>query len=181
MRAIPARIKTAKGVAAQKIKEAKQQAKQEWEAARKQVKGPGTMHRLKRLFVAELPVHPQYLDAGTLYFAEAQEPLDFGSEQLTPEAASSIGTLPPEGSLVRALLVTPLSSASTQRGEEVEAVVSQPLFDGKRLILPQGSRLKGLVAQVRPARYMHHNGQLRMVRRALSLPSGVGERVHASV
>ena len=173
--------KTVNEVAAEKIKEAKHQAKQEWEAAMGQVKKPGRMHRLKRRFVAELPIHPQYIDAGTLYFVEVEVPLDFGMEELTPETASSMGTVPPEGSLVRALLVTPLSSATTQKDEEVEAVVSQPLFDGKRLVLPQGSRLKGSVVQVQPARYMHRNGQLRIVLHQLLLPGGVEELVLASL
>jgi len=145
------------------------------------VKQPGKMRRLKRLLLAELPVHPQYIEAGTVYFAETREPLDFGSEVLTPEAASSIRTPPPEGSLVHALLLTPLSSASTQKDAPVEAIVSQPLFEGKQLIVPQGSRLKGSVAQVRPARYMHHNGQLRIVLHELIPPGGVGEQVAASL
>ena len=108
-----------------------------------QVKEPGKIHRIERFALAQLPVHPQYIDAGTVYFAELQEPLDFGTEPLTPQLASSIGTTPPDGSVVKARLVTPLSSATANKGDEVEAVVSRPLFDGDRLILPQGSMLKG--------------------------------------
>ena len=96
-------------------------------------------------------MHPQYIDAGTVYFAELQEPLDFGTEPLTPRMASSIGAAPADGSVVQARLMTPLSSATAKKGDEVEAVVSRPLFDGDRLILPQGSFLKGLVVQVQPA------------------------------
>src|ERR1700690_2990371 len=100
-----------------KSKEAKQQAKQEWNNAMKQVQEPGKIHRIERYAVAQLPVHPQYVEAGTVYFAELQQPLDFGSEILSPELASSIGATPPEGSVVHALLVTPLSSAIAQKSD----------------------------------------------------------------
>jgi len=173
--------KTTNEIAAEKIREAKQQAKQEWDITMGQVKKPGRMHRLKRTFLAQLPVHPQYIDAGTLYFAEVQAPVEVGTEKPAPDVASQIDTFPPEGSLVRALLVTPLNSSTTKKGEDVEAVVSQPLFDGNRLLLPQGSRLKGSVVQVQPARYMHRNGQLRIVLHQLRPPGGMDEQVNASI
>jgi len=177
----PDTTKGVKSVAAEKKKQAKQQARQEWDAAMKQVKAPGKAHRLERVAVAQLPVHPQYIDAGTVYFAELQQPLDFGSEPFSAEAAASLGGPPPPGSFVHALLATPLSSASSQKGDEVEAVLSQPLFDGKRLVLPQGSRLKGTVIQVRPARSMSRGGQLRVVFHELVPPSGIAAKVDASL
>lgn len=166
--------KGVKDVASEKAKEAKEEAKREWEAAMQQVKQPGKLHKVERYLVAQLPIHPQYIDAGTVYFAELQEPLDFGSEPLTPEMAASLGAAPPPGSFVRTLLVTPLNSASTPKGAPVEAILSQPLFDGKHLILPQGCRLRGSVVQVEPARYMSRNGKLRMVFHELLPPQGSG-------
>jgi hypothetical protein len=168
-----------KDAASEKAKEAKQQAKQEWDNAMKQVKQPGKVHRIERYALAELPVHPQYIDAGTMYFVELQQPLDFGSEPLTPQLASSIGRVPPNGSVVHARLATPLNSATAQKGDKVEAALTQPLFDGNRLILPQGSRMKGSIVQVRSARYMSHNGQLRFVFHELVLPDGVEQKVDA--
>lgn len=173
--------KGAKQAVSEKMKAARQEAKREWESAMKQVKAPGKMHRLSRFAVAQLPAHPQYIDAGTLYFAELQEPLDFGAEPLTAKTASAIGTSPPPGSLVHALLVTPLNSATTQKGAEVEAVLSQPLFDGDRLLLPQGSKLKGTVLQAQPARRMARNGELRIVFHELVPPDGVAQKVDASL
>ncbi len=173
--------KSAKEAVSEKIKQAREEAKREWDNALKQVKAPGKMHRLGRYGVAQLPVHPQYIDAGTLYFAELQEPLDFGTEPLTPKTAASIGTPPPAGSLVHAVLVTPLNSATTQKGEAVEAVLSQPLFDGDRLLLPQGSRLKGSVLQVQPARRLARNGELRIVFHELVPPDGIAQKVDASL
>jgi hypothetical protein len=174
--------KEAKGVkdaAAQKAKEAKEEAKREWDAAMQQVKQPGKFHKAERYVIAELPIHPHYIDAGTVYFAELQEPLDFGTEPLTPEMAASLGAAPPPGSYVRTLLATPLNSASTAKGAPVEAILSQPLFDGTRLILPQGCRLRGSVVQVQPARYMSRNGQLRMVFHELLPPQGAGGQIVA--
>jgi len=173
--------KGAKDAAAEKAKDAKHQAKQEWDNAINQVKAPGKVHRLERYAVGELPVHPQYINAGTVYFAELQEPLDFGTEPLTTQMASSIGATPADGSVVEARLVTPLSSATAQKGDAVEAVVSRPLFDGDRLIVPQGSRLKGSVVQVQPAHRPNRNGELRLVFHDLVLPEGVEQKVEASL
>jgi hypothetical protein len=171
--------KGTKDAASEKAKEAKEEAKREWEAAMQQVQQPGKFHKAERYVVAQLPIHPHYIDAGTVYFAELQEPLDFGVEPLTPEMAASLGAAPPPGSFVRTLLVTPLNSASTLKGAPVEAILSQPLFDGKRLILPQGCRLRGSVVQVQPARYMSRNGQLRMVFHELLPPQGAGGEIVA--
>ena len=174
-----AKKKTVKSGAEDKANQAKQQAKQAWDNALEQIEAPGKVHRLKRYAISLLPVHPQYIDPGTAYFAELQEPLDFGSEPLTSELASSIGTTPPDGSIVHARLVTPLSSALAQKGDRVEAVVSQPLSDGTRLIVPQGSFLKGSVVQVVSARRLSRNGQLRFVFHELVLPDGVEQKIDA--
>ncbi len=165
--------------ASEKAKQAREQGKREWNAAMRQVKQPGKMHRIKRAAVSQLPAHPQYVDAGTVYFAELQDPLPFGSEPLTPQLASSLASPPPDGSLVHARLVTPLSSATARKGEEVVAIVSQPLFEGDRLIIPQGASLKGSVVQGEPARHLKHNGQLRFVFHDLVLPNGLDQKVDA--
>src|SRR5229473_1929930 len=153
--------KSRKGIkdrASEKTKEAKQQAKQQWEAAMKQLK-----------------------TAGRVYFAELDDPLDFGSEAMTPQLSASLGSALPEGAVVRARLLTALSSATAQKGQDVEAVLSRPLFDGDRLILPQGSHLKGTVRQVQPARRMKRNGQLRISFLELVPPDGVEQKVHATL
>jgi hypothetical protein len=148
----------------------------------KQLKTPGRMHRLKRYVGAQLPVHAQYIPAGTVYFAELNAPLDFGTEVMTPEMASSIGGPLPPGSVVHARLITPLTSATAQKGEAVEAVISQPLLDGEHhLILTQGSRLTGTVSQVQPARRMKKNGQLRIRFQELIQPDGIQEKVEATL
>jgi type IV secretory pathway VirB10-like protein len=167
--------------AARKTQKAKQEAKREWDAAMKQADEPGKLHRMERYAMAQLPVQPQYIESGSVYFADLREPLDFGVEPLTPAVAASINATLSEGTLVHARLITPLNSATTQKGDSVEAMVSRPVFDKDHLILPQGSLLKGSVVQVEAARRMSRNGQLRVVFHELSLPSGVQQRVDATL
>jgi hypothetical protein len=173
--------KTAKDLASEKTNAAKQQARDEWNNTIKQLKTPGRMHRLERYAEAQLPVHAQYIPAGTMYFAELEEPLNFGNETLPAEKAAVIGGDLPEGSVVHARLVTPLSSATAQKGEEVEAVLARPLFNGDRLLYPQGSLLVGAVSQVQPARRLKKNGQLRIAFHQVVLPDGIAQKVEAAL
>jgi len=168
---------TVKDMASQKTNQAKQQAHQQWDNAMKELKTPGKVHRLERYGEAQSPVHRQFIPAGTVYFAELEDPLEFGSETMTFPMASSIGGALPEGSVVHARLVTPLSSATSHKGQNVEAVLSQPLMDGGTLILPQGSRLKGSVKQAVPARRMKKNGQLRIAFSEVVPPEGIEQKV----
>lgn len=177
-----AKKKGLKDAASDKTKQAKAQARQQWDTAMKQLKTPGRMLRLKRYIEAQLPVHPQYIPVGTVYFAELTVPLDFGTELMTPQMAASIGGPLPPGSIVHARLITPLTSATARKGDVVEAVISQPLVDGQHnLILPQGSRLEGAVRQVQPARRMKKNGQLRIAFQQLTPPDGVAEKIEATL
>jgi len=173
--------KGVKDIVTEKERQAKEEARRQFDSAMQQVKEPGKLHRVERYAVAQLPVHPQYIDAGTMYFAELGKPLEFGSEPLTPEIAASMNSEIPEGTMVHARLTTPLNSASTQKGAEVEAVLSRPMVNDGKLILPQGSVLKGSVVQVQPAHFWKHNGQLRFVFRDLVLPNGVESKVQAVV
>ena len=174
--------KTVKDQATERTRQAKQQAQQQWDSTMKQLKTPGRIHRAKRYVEAQLPVHRQFIPAGTLYFAELKSPLDFGTEVMTPQMAQAFGGPIPEGSVVHAWLNTPLTSATAHKGDDVEAVLAQPLLDKeKHLILPQGSLLKGTVRQVQAARRMKKNGQLRIEFRELVPPDGVEQKVEATL
>ena len=142
---------------------------------------PGKMHRVERYGVAQLPYHPQYMDAGESFDADLKQPLDFGTEPLRPETLAAFGTPPPAGSVVHALLVTPLNSASAKKGDPVDAVISQPLVVSDHLFLPQGSHIKGSVLQSRPARRLGRNGQLRIVFHQVVPPNGFQQNVDASL
>jgi hypothetical protein len=185
---IPANVKEntgaaaeAKNAASRKITEVRQEARKQWDSAMQQLHEPGKMHRLKRLGEAELPFHPQYMDAGTSFNADLQAPLDFGTEPVRAETLSAIGNPPPSGSVVHAQLLTPLNSATAKKGEPVEAVITQPLVVSDKLFLPQGSHIKGTVLQVRPARRLNRNGQLRIVFHQVVPPDGIEQKVEASL
>jgi hypothetical protein len=166
-----------KDAAAQKM----DQVRAQWRDALKQIHSPGKVHLVVHSIVQQLPVHPQYIQAGTFYSADLDRPLDFGSETLAPSSLSYIGEQPPPGSLVHATLITPLSSATAKKGETVEAVLSAPLVDHGHLILPTGTRLRGAVLQVRPARRLHRNGQLRVSFREIIPPNGVAQTVETGL
>jgi hypothetical protein len=170
-----------KKLAASKASETKKEIGREWETAKEQVAAPGKMHRLKRLAIAQLPYHPQYFDAGTRFNAELLDPLNFGTEELTPEKVHMVGTAPAAGSVIHALLKTPLSSATVEKGAEVDAVMTEPLFTDSQLILPEGTLLKGSVLQVQPARRLHRNGQLRIVFHEIVPPRSTEQHVEASL
>ena len=103
---------------------------------------PGKMERLKDLAIERLPYHPQYLHKGTVYSAELQSPLTFGT--VTPVTPAPPGVKPAPSTILKARLVTALDSSTTPRGTPLEAVVTEPVFSADRqLILPEGTRLTG--------------------------------------
>jgi hypothetical protein len=167
--------------ASKKVNRTRQQIRQQWSDLQKQIHAPGKMHKLKRLAVAQLPVHPQYIEAGTSFNADLIQPLDFGTEALQPNALTEIGTSPPSGSVVQARLVTPLSSASSKKGDKVEALITEPLVASAHLILPEGSVIRGSVMQAQPARRLARSGQLRIRFHEVAPPNGVAQKVETSL
>jgi len=167
--------------AGKKVSATKQEIRRQWSELQKQIHEPGKMHKLKRMAVAQLPVHPQYIDAGTSFNADLQQPLDFGTEAVKPDALTSIGAPPPNGSVVHARLVTALSSATAKKGDAVEALITEPLVVSDHLILPEGSVIKGSVMQVQRARRLARNGQLRILFHEVAPPNGLEQRVETSL
>lgn len=170
-----------KGEASRKIDQTKQQIHQQWSDLQKQIHEPGKFHKLKRYAIAQLPVHPQYINAGSSFNADLLQPLDFGTESVRAESLTSIGTPPPSGSVVHARLVTPLSSASSKKGDAVEAELTEPLVVSDHLILPEGSTVRGSVMQVQQARRLARNGQLRILFHEVVPPNGIAEKVQTSL
>jgi hypothetical protein len=165
----------------QKVNETKQEIGRDWETAKQQFAAPGKLHRLERIGIAQLPVHPQYMDAGTRFNAELVEPLDFGKEELTPAMVRSIGSTPAPGSVLHARLLTALSSADAKQGDPVEAVMTEPLIADNQLVLPEGTDLKGSVLQAQPARNLRRNGRLRIVFHEIVPPNSATQKVEASL
>jgi hypothetical protein len=164
-----------------KLNEARQAVRQQIADMKKQISEPNKMHRLERFALAQSPYRPQYLDPGTSFNADLQTTLTFGTEDLKPETVSKIGTLPADGGTIHAWLSTPLNSASTKKGDPVEAIISQPLIVGNQLYLPEGSALKGTVLQVKPARRFGRNGQLRITFHQVIPPNGLEQEIQATL
>lgn len=167
--------------AGKKVSATRQEIHRQWSELQKQIHEPDKMHKLKRIALAQLPVHPQYIDAGTSFNAELQQPLDFGVEAVQPEALTSVGAAPPNGSMVHARLVTPLSSATAKKGDPVEAFITEPLVASNHLILPEGSLIKGSVMQAQQARRWGRNGQLRILFHEVAPPNGLEQKVQTSL
>jgi hypothetical protein len=183
---VPANEKAAKtnkvqDAATKKVSATRQQIRQQWADLQKQIHEPGKIHRLKRLVIAQLPVHPQYIDLGTSFNADLQQPLDFGTESVEPEALTNVGAPPPSGSVVHARLLTPLNSSTSHKGDTVEALITEPLVASDHLILPEGSVIRGSVMQVQPARRLARNGQLRILFHEVAPPNGIEQKVVTSL
>jgi hypothetical protein len=180
----PGKMQAARNAVSRRIAAARQQLRSEIQLAKSELKAPGKFHRLERLGLSELPYRPQYMDAGATFNAELQQPLAFGQEVLSPDAVSLVGTPPAAAAFLHAKLLTPLSSATSRRGQQVEAVVTQPLFASTgphKLLVPEGSRLQGTVLQAVGARRFSRNGLLRVEFKQLVLPAGAAEQVAASL
>jgi hypothetical protein len=150
----------AKAEAKGKIQEANAQVHEGWQ----KLTAPGKMHRVKRLLLAQSPYRRQYLEPSTRFVADLEMPLDFGATSRTAAQLASVGSEPPPDSTLKARLVAEVSSATALRGTPVIAVLTEPLYSPThQVILPANSRLVGEVLKAKPARKLHHNGELRVV------------------
>ena len=152
----------AKKIVSREIGEAEKEVKTDWQAVKTALNEPGKMQKARRFAVAQLPYHPQYIHSGTNFTVHLQCPLEFGFRPITPTVLESIGSPLDGRSVVHAILITPLDSAHSRNGDLVEALITQPLVHSGHLFLPEGSRLRGSVLQVRPAHQLNRNGQLRI-------------------
>ncbi|MGH9470611.1 MAG: hypothetical protein ACRD1N_09740 [Terriglobia bacterium] len=158
------------------IGQARQQISAEKKMALESLRAPDKLHRLalklKAIVVAKSPYHRQAFAPGTVFTAELLQPLKLGTERLPQSELARVGSMPPPDSIVHARLVESISSATAHRGTPVLAVVTQPLFSSHdRLIIPQGSRLEGMVIQAKPARRLHRDGKLRFTFQRLEPPA----------
>lgn len=164
----------------------KELAKQEINARRQEtmdaIKGPGKMKRVKERALAMLPYHSQTIPEGARFDADLLAPLDFGTVNCPAQDLVKIGSSESPVGVVHARLITPLSSATAQRGKPVEAVISQPMYTADHhLILPVGSRLEGTVLQATPARRMNRMGSLRFTFRSAVPPAGMAQAVEGNL
>jgi len=138
------------------------------------VRAPNKKEKLEDFLWAKLPYHPQWVRRGTRFDAELREPLLFGSAPVQKDTLSLLGTQPSPDAVVHARLLTPLDSALSKLGEPVNAVVVEPLFGADhKLVLPEGTRLTGVVVVAKRARYFHRGGQLRFNFQNVAVPEEV--------
>jgi hypothetical protein len=165
-----------------KIREVRRQIAQSEHQAIAAIKAPHKLKRVEAIFSAQLPFHRQFLPAGTQFTATLKDPLTMGTEDLSQQELKKLGSEIPPASTVHVWLATPLSSAKDLKGSPVEAIVSQPLFSkSHQLILPEGSRLEGVVTQAVPARRLSRNGKMRFMFQRIELPHGLTRKVEAGL
>ncbi len=146
-------------------------------------KSPGKMRSLKDWVEPRLPLHPQWLEAGTRFDAELAQPMRFvPAGPALPLADASESIAPPTGAVARARLVTPLDSGTAKFGDKVSAVLTEPLLDTDgRVLLGEGARLEGTVNQVRPARHFARGGVLRFTFRDVVRDGGPTEALRGTL
>jgi len=170
------------GLVRGKIGEVRRQIAQSGHQAVAAIKAPHKLKRAEAIFSAQLPFHRQFLPAGTQFTATLKNPLNLGTEDLSQQELKKLGSEIPPASTVHVWLATPLSSAKDHKGSPVEAIVSEPLFSkSHQLILPEGSRLEGMVTQGVPARRLSRNGKLRFTFQRIELPHGPTRKVEAGL
>jgi hypothetical protein len=135
------------------------------------VRGPDKKERISDLLMSKLPYHPQFVRNRTRFDAELSEPLDFGSETVAQGSLALLGSQPAAGSVAHARLLTPLDSSSSKKGQKVEAALMEPLFaEGHVLVLPEGTRLEGVVVLAKRAGWFHRSGRLLFNFQSVDLP-----------
>lgn len=185
---ISARVKSVAENVSLKVAQApKSKTSRVVEAANQQVRAaiepftaPGKKDRLKDWGLSKLPYHPQYLRKGTVYTVELLEPVNFGVVTATEWAPE--GTLPPPDSVLDARLITALDSMTTPRGTPITAVLSRPVLSADhKLILPEGTELRGEVTFTKQAKRFRRNGQLRFLFETVHLPDRGPEKLLAAL
>jgi hypothetical protein len=144
------------------------------------VRGPGKKEWLYDYAMSRLPYHPQYVRGRTRFDAELKSPLAFGSEMVTQDSLTLLGSQPPPGTIVHARLLTTLDSISSTPGEKVEAILEEPLFSpDHKLVLPEGTLVDGTVTMAKRARWFHRGGRLRFAFQNVDLSSQAVELMAA--
>lgn len=155
---------------------------QQWHLAMAQLKPSAVWQRAKSFASSEWPYHRQKLAAGTVFDAELEQPLQFGSVAIAAQEMGAMGQLPALNSEAFARLATPLSSGTAHLGTPVSAILTRPVFSPERkLLLPVGTELQGMVVHAEPARRMHRNGQLHFTLQRVQLPSSTPQPVEMAL
>jgi hypothetical protein len=178
----PAGATNRRNVATKALDGAKQQVKELYHEAVIQIQAPGKMHRAEQYLLAQLPYRQQYLEPGTRFNADLQQPLHFGRATRVPEQLGSVGMEPAQDTMLHARLTNEISSATARHGTPIEAMLTQPVFNAQhQLLLPVNSRIVGHVMHAKPASKLHRNGELRIVFEKIETPEAQAQAMHGSL
>lgn len=145
------------------------------------VRGPGKKELIENYLFSKLPYHPQYVRSRTRFDAVLQQPLQFGSETVSPESLALLGGDPPPDTVVHARLMTPIDSAVSQPGQKIDAILAEPVFTADhKLVLPEGTHLAGTVVLAKKAKWLHRSGQIRFNFQNFTLPDEAAHLTAAS-
>jgi hypothetical protein len=155
----------------------------EWSTAKSRVHdriasftAPGLGERGLDLLYHQLPYHPEYLPANTAWTFELATSIHVPAPpaSTSPEVTLQISGRP-EVWTVHALLTQQLNSATARPGDEVKAIVVEPVYGkDKQLVVPQGSTLVGKVTSAMSARSLGRSGKLRFSFQQMRFPSSAG-------
>lgn len=127
---------------------------------------PGRGDRMRDLALHQLPWHPQWVNAGTVWQVRLAAPVAVANaEQVTAEEAEEVPVTLDMG----------LSSAMARAGDAVAATVQRPVHALGRII-PQGTKFLGRVTEAVPAGSLNRGGHLRFQFDHMRLPDGSEQR-----
>ncbi|HEY1272585.1 MAG TPA: hypothetical protein VGF08_11395, partial [Terriglobales bacterium] len=87
---------------------------------------------------------------------------------LTPSGVLVPASLP-TGTAITVQMQSPVSSAKSHKGDFFEAVLVEPLLFQGRTVIPQGTSVKGRVAEAKPSGRLHEPGYLRLVLASITI------------
>src|ERR1700688_4895438 len=138
---------------------------------------PNKLQRLGEAVVTSLPYHPEYIDQGTVFDTALLEPV---SVPVSAEPNPAPAQLASE--YLHLHLLTPIDSNISTAGGKIEAVVSEPYYQGDhQLIYPAGTRIAGTVQKASQTRWMKKNGSVVFAFRSISMPDGTMKEIHSTV
>lgn len=164
------------------VTQAKTAAHEKFDSTRAAVFGPGKKDRVLRLLYSQLPYHPQRIWAGTTFVADLTQPADFAGDGSPRRELATQDAAALQNVHVMARLTGGVSSDASLKGDAVDAIVTQPVFDAQhRIVLPEGSHLTGRVVQSKRSRSFGRNGQLRFLFQQVERPGESSQKAYGLV
>src|SRR5215469_1235254 len=157
------------------------------------ITAPEKADRLTQFVYHQLPYHPERIDKGTAWTVETTAPVSLvpqhtpaspsASDPPEHPAANNAGKNPGRPNwIVQAYLSEKLDSITAKTGQEIHAIVAEPVFNADHSIaVPQGAIVHGAVTEAKPARSFGRAGTLAFNFKSITLPGGQTQNVQATV